>query len=306
MDNVQLQTIRDYIESQAELGELDVLFDEPWSLALFKKSLRQDSSSHLSFMTSAGAEAVSVSRISQFQNGNTFSGEHAAFENSSTSSSPKQMTSSVRIISNGIKGIDGGTLNLDAVQLPNRKAGDEAFLQTQTLETFYGSLAESSVYRGARVVPGQGAERAPAALLVLDVPQETDFQNGLFFESSVGRMLVKLLAALHIPKESLFVTYVFKRKNSQAVSPLLDTTLRQMLEKEISLLNPGTIIVFGESTFRQIFGRGKNFRNSCGVPLQFAGKNTVVLHDARAMLSNVSLKKETWNVFLPHCGYFQK
>lgn len=260
--------IRNYLEATLELGGEEVYFDEPWNLRKRENFPEQ------------------TPREKVFQNSNGLYAEPKKTPAENALSQTK------------------GFLNVSpAIE---KVFENDDFLKAQSLEEFYEKLFRHSVYKNfGKIVPGSGSQ-TPAVLLVLDFPQASDFSNGNFFDSPVGMMLLRMFQALSISQESLAMTYLFKSQVSKPVSPLLDSILRSMLEKEVELFNPRALVIFGEGALRQVFGRDKSIRNFAGARASFGRVSATALHDARAMLQNVSLKKETWNIHLPACGLFQK
>lgn len=275
---VDLSELRNYLEAQAELAEDEVFFDEPWNMALLKKKPVQVQAPVSQTATTPVTRPVARPQVSV--------------------QAPR-----VQILS-GASGGRSDALDLSALSSRSEESPAE-FLSANSLDIFYSAIARHSVYQGVNVAKADGNLQAPEVLLVFDFPQPSDFAPG-FMTSDVGQMLFRMFAALSIPAGKCAMTYVYKRNTPRAPSALLDVTLRQMLEKEVSLIRPKKIAVFGELALRQMFGRDKSIRNFAGIGTDFAGIPSVALHDARAMLTNVALKKETWNVHLPKCGLFQR
>lgn len=268
--------LRNYLEAQAELGEDEVFFEEPWSMALLKKK---------PIPVVQAAPAVQQRPMS-------------------APAAPHQgQAPRVQILS-GTSGGRSDALDLSALSSRNEESPAE-FLSAVSLDAFYDAIAKHAVYQGANLVTAEGNLQNPEVLLVFDFPQPGD-KNPSFMASDVGQMLFRMFAALSIPAGNCAMTYMYKRHTDRAPSAMLDITLRQMLEKEVSLIKPSKIVTFGELALRQAFGRDKSIRNFAGNAVTFAGVPGVALNDARAMLTNVALKKETWNVHLPKCGLFKR
>lgn len=280
---VDYSELRNYLEAQAELGEDEVFFEEPWSLALLKKKTAPA-------MQSAPVLQRQPAQPQRVQMQRSFA------------EAPKQPSASrVQILSGGSGG-RSDALDLSALATRSESTPVE-FLSSTTLQGFYDAVAKHSIYQGANVVGVEGAQN-PEVLLVFDAPQPDD-KNPSLMASNVGQMVFRLFAALSVPAGKCALTYVYKREAQRMPSVMLDVTLRQMLEKEVSLLKPQKIVVFGELAMRQMFGRDKSLRAFGGTVANFASVPTVAIHDARQMLTNVALKKETWSVFLPKSGLFK-
>jgi hypothetical protein len=116
-------------------------------------------------------------------------------------------------------------------------------------------------------------------------------------------MLVRLFGSLGYAPESLGVTYFYKDA-PRALSPILLASLRRMLTKELSFINPEIMITSGEPLFYDVFSKGKNFNDLAGTALDFNGTKTVSLVDAYAMTTDKQLKWLTWKVHIPRSGLF--
>ena len=178
-----------------------------------------------------------------------------------------------------------------------------AWASANSLEELYVRIEHHPMYQGKKIFRGCG-KFSPKVFILLDFPLPEDF-SGTWQNTPVGQMLERMFKALSIPSEECYFSYMYKSLTDRVPSPLLDTTLRNILEKELFFIKPEILVVFGELAMRQVFGRDKSLRQLAGLPLEFAATRTVVLHSAKEMLSNVALKKETWNIFIPKCGFFE-
>lgn len=270
-----LAAVREYLEAQVELGEAEVFFEEPWLLSSLKPAQR--------------AAAAAAPRPLQ--------AAPRRFEASAPSQGSKVM----------IQSSDGRAshLDLNAVKAAERNVS-RAFLSAATLDEFYEKLSAHVFYGAAKVVRGEGTPNSPEVLLVLDAPITADFASGAFLASPTGAMLLKMFEALNIPREGCFASFVYKRIAPRTLSPMMYPQLRQMFEKEVSLVAPKRIALFGEQALKILFGRASSLSDMAGRRLDFAGVPCVSLHDARAMLGNKPLKLETWKVHIPNCGMFKQ
>lgn len=262
-----LAEAREYLEAQLELGCAEVFFDEPWLLSSLKPPKR----------------AVAAPRpVSQRR------------------AEVPQAASKITI-----QASDGRASHLDlgAVKVAARQVSQD-FLAAGSLDEFYSKLSGHVFYSAARLVRGEGNPATPEVMLVLDAPLGSELASGSFLQSPTAAMLLKMFAALGIQAGCCFASFVYKRVAVRAPSPMMDAGLRQMLAKEVSLVAPKRIAIFGEQALKLLFGRSSSLRELAGKRLDFAGVQAVALHDARAMCGNVALKRETWKVHIPNCGMF--
>lgn len=178
------------------------------------------------------------------------------------------------------------------------------FESATSLQDFYAQINNEKIYAGKTFYRYEGPEH-PAVLLLFQAPH-AEIPVGHFFESSVAEMLRRMFASLNVAPESIGVTFLYKLPESRNFPPLLEAALRRMLAKELSLLAPETMVTFGEPLFHQVFGKGKNFMESAGTDMEFAGVKTCALVDAFAMEGDKQLKLLTWKTHLPKCSYFKR
>ena len=186
---------------------------------------------------------------------------------------------------------------------PVKKATSE-FETVESLEAFYASIAKEAVYSGTpSLVRYEGPEH-PQLLLLFASPRP-DIPAGTFFESPTGQMLSKLFASLHIEQKNIGISYFYKSPVARNIPPLLETQLRKMLTKELSLVQPEFMVTFGVPVFHQVFGKGKNFEECAGMDMEFGGIKACALVDAFAMTTDKQLKWVTWKVHIPRGTYFK-
>ena len=177
-----------------------------------------------------------------------------------------------------------------------------AYELADSIGAFYDALKTDPLYaRAANVVRYEGPEH-PRLLILLAAPKPGEAGSN-FFQSPTGEMLVRLFGSLGYAPETLGVTYFYKDA-PRALSPILLASLRRMLTKELSFIAPEIMITFSEPLFYDVFSKGKNFNDLAGTALDFNGTKTVSLVDAYAMTTDKQLKWLTWKVHIPRSGLF--
>ena len=308
--------LRKYLQGQMDMGEEDLLLDEPWTLTR-KKSAAPAPARPANPMPqmsrpanpapfpqrSAPANPAPVPQQSPFP------ANPAPFANPAQSAfaaqsafqqpafgAPAQPAPAPRPAP--APKLDAGlTIAPRAV-----KKTTAAYELADSIGAFYDALKTDALYvRAANVVRYEGPEH-PRLLILLAAPKPGE-PAGAFFQSPTGEMLVRLFGSLGYAPESLGVTYFYKDA-PRALSPILLASLRRMLTKELSFIAPEMMITFGEPLFYDVFSKGKNFNELAGTALDFNGTKTVSLVDAYAMTSDKQLKWLTWKVHIPRSGLF--
>ena len=267
--------LRKYLQGQMDMGEEDLLLDEPWTLTRKKSA--------------APAPVRPANPMPQMQrpvNPAPFP-QHSAPAQPAPSPRPAPAPK-----------LDAGlTIAPRAV-----KKTTSAYELADSIGAFYDALKTDPLYaRAANVVRYEGPEH-PRLLILLAAPKPGETGRN-FFQSPTGEMLVRLFGSLGYAPESLGVTYFYKDA-PRALSPILLASLRRMLTKELSFVAPEIMITFSEPLFYDVFSKGKNFNELAGTALDFNGTKTVSLVDAYAMTTDKQLKWLTWKVHIPRSGLF--
>lgn len=264
---IEQSALKSYLQGQIELGDAEVYFDEPW--ALVPKNL---SKVPIKLQSKNVVEASLRAPVS----------------------SPSSVVNSAASLSTSL--------------ISDTEPVSElyAFQKARHLNDFNAALAEDPIYaKGAPVILGTGALR-PKAMLLFASPSKMDLAAGGIWKTEAGLMLERLFQSLNMEQNQLYYTYFYKREALRPISSLIEIQLRKMISKEIALVQPELIVLFGESSLQHIFGRGKTFAQSVGTAMEFEGINTTVLVDPYEMMEDKNLKRLTWNVHIPASGFFVK
>jgi uracil-DNA glycosylase len=299
--------LRKYLQGQMDMGEEDLLLDEPWTLARKKSAVPAGAPRPATPMMpqmQPRPAAPSFPQQSAPMNSAPFPNStppafgapaQSAFQQSAFQA-PAQPAPAPR--PTPAPKLDAGlTIAPRAV-----KKTTAAYELADSIGAFYDALKTDALYaRTANVVRYEGPEH-PRLLILLAAPKPGE-PTGNFFKSPTGEMLVRLFGSLGYAPESLGVTYFYKDA-PRALSPILLASLRRMLTKELSFIAPEIMMTFGEPLFYDVFSKGKNFNDLAGTALDFNGTKTVSLVDAYAMTTDKQLKWLTWKVHIPRSGLF--
>lgn len=265
-DEFDFSELRNYLQGQIDLGDGELFLDEPWALT-------------------RGKERLTPNRVAPM---------------------PVRQTSTVS--SGGFSGLfNESTPNAQPISTPAPRSVKKtiaAYESADSMESFYACLKTDVLYAQMQSLPCYAGPENPHILFLLPA-QQTGETCENFLQSAVGEMLTRLFLSLNIEASAIGVTYFFKGA-PRAISPLLETSLRKMLSKEISLIKPQLMVTFGEPLFHQIFGKGKSFNDLAGTDLDFMGIKTISLVDPYAMVQDKQLKWLTWKVHIPRSSYFTK
>ncbi len=258
-----------YLSEQIDIGTDKVILDEPWTY----RSLRQ---------------AASPVRADSFRQ--------------SQSVAPKQSFASN--VPAAHAAVSRTFVPSEKIVIPEsaKSVIPSAFESATGLESFYESVATEKIYARSNFAKGEGNLQDPRLLLVIYAPLEK-YRNG-YLNSDVGQMVARMFESLKIVQGQIGITYFCKKPTNRTVLPQVAILFRKMLEKEVSLVNPRTIVFFGDRLLKQALSQNARAIDFGGVPLEFAKVQATVLVDPEEMLNDRQLKVVTWKTHIPKCGFF--
>jgi uracil-DNA glycosylase len=147
-----------------------------------------------------------------------------------------------------------------------------------------------------KTVPGEGL--ATARLVVVgEGPGKTEDETGRPFVGRAGELLTKILAAINLPREQVFICNIVKCRPPDNRQPQFDEIAACMpfLYRQIELVNPNVILAMGNTAAQSLL----NTRQSLGALRnhihRFRGTPLVVTYHPAALLRNPNWKRPTWD-----------
>ena len=145
-------------------------------------------------------------------------------------------------------------------------------------------------------VPGEGPGDA-RLVVVGEGPGRVEDQTGRPFVGQAGELLTKILAAIQLPRERVFICNVVKCRPPENRVPQYDEIAACVpyLFRQIDLLKPRVILAMGGTAAqtilntKQSLGALRNQVHRCrGIPV-------IVTYHPAALLRNPNWKKPTWD-----------
>jgi uracil-DNA glycosylase family 4 len=147
-----------------------------------------------------------------------------------------------------------------------------------------------------KTVPGEGL--ATARLVVVgEGPGKTEDETGRPFVGRAGELLTKILAAINLPREQVFICNIVKCRPPENRQPQFDEIAACMpfLYRQIELVSPKLILAMGSTAAQSLL----NTRQSLGALRnhihRFRGTPLVVTYHPAALLRNPNWKRPTWD-----------
>lgn len=147
-----------------------------------------------------------------------------------------------------------------------------------------------------KTVPGEGL--ATARLVVVgEGPGKTEDETGRPFVGRAGELLTKILAAIDLPREQVFICNIVKCRPPENRQPQFDEIAACMpfLYRQIELVNPNVILAMGSTAAQSLLSTRQSLGALRNHIHRFRGIPLVVTYHPAALLRNPNWKRPTWD-----------
>jgi len=144
-------------------------------------------------------------------------------------------------------------------------------------------------------VPGQGNPNADL-MIVGEAPGATEDQQGLAFVGAAGQLLTKILGAVDLKREDVFICNVLKHRPPGNRNPMSDevTACSPYLFRQFELIRPKAILALGTFAAQTLLQTKLAIGKLRGQVHRFHGVPLIVTYHPAALLRNPSWKRPTW------------
>jgi uracil-DNA glycosylase len=145
-------------------------------------------------------------------------------------------------------------------------------------------------------VPGEGP--ADARLVVVgEGPGRTEDETGRPFVGKAGELLTKILSAIELPREQVFICNVVKCRPPENRLPQYDEIAACVpyLYRQIDLLKPAAILAMGGTAAQTLLNTKQSLGALRNQVHRFRGIPVIVTYHPAALLRNPNWKRPTWD-----------
>jgi uracil-DNA glycosylase family 4 len=144
-------------------------------------------------------------------------------------------------------------------------------------------------------VPGEGNPEAKF-VCVGEAPGATEDETGRPFIGQAGQLLTKILAAINLQREDVFICNVLKHRPPGNRNPQPDeiAVCSPYLLKQLALLQPRVILALGTFAAQTLLQTTRPIGKLRGQIHRFHGVPLVVTYHPAALLRNPNWKRPTW------------
>ncbi len=146
-----------------------------------------------------------------------------------------------------------------------------------------------------RKVPGQGSHEAPL-MLIGEGPGEVEDREGLAFVGPAGQLLTKMLAAISLPRERVYICNVVKCRPPKNRVPLPEEAAACLpyLRMQTALVKPKVILLLGATAARTVLGDEIRITRDRGKWFERKAVFMMPTYHPSALLRDPEKKKEAW------------
>lgn len=147
-------------------------------------------------------------------------------------------------------------------------------------------------------VPGEGPLDAKL-MFVGEGPGRDEDSSGRPFVGAAGQLLDKILAAVDIPRQSVYITNIVKCRPPKNRNPKDDEAqiCISYLRHQVAMIHPKIIVCLGSVAARNIINKDVKISKIRGQFIERMGYLIMPTYHPAALLHNPTLKHDTWKDF---------
>lgn len=153
------------------------------------------------------------------------------------------------------------------------------------------SLCKSATHK----VMGQGDKNAPLMFIGEGPGEQEDFQ-GLAFVGPAGQLLTKMLAAIGLERERVYIANIVKCRppNNRQPAPEEAAACLPYLRAQVALIRPKVIVLLGATAAQNTLGSHIRITRDRGKWAESKGVFMLPTYHPSALLRDESKKKDAW------------
>ncbi len=146
-----------------------------------------------------------------------------------------------------------------------------------------------------RKVPGQGDRQAPL-MLIGEGPGQTEDEEGLAFVGAAGQLLTKMLGAIGLPRERVYICNIVKCRppDNRVPTPEEAEACRIHLRMQTWLVRPKVILLLGSTAAKNLLDPEIRITRERGKWTERKGVWMMPTYHPSALLRDASKKPQAW------------
>ncbi len=163
--------------------------------------------------------------------------------------------------------------------------------------TLVAACTKCRLCEGRRhTVPGEGPDDA-RLVVVGEGPGRVEDETGRPFVGRAGELLTKILAAIELPRERVFICNIVKCRPPENRQPQYDEIAACVpyLQRQLELLKPKVILAMGGTAAQTLLNTKQSLGSLRNQIHRFRGTPVIVTYHPAALLRNPNWKRPTWD-----------
>lgn len=146
-----------------------------------------------------------------------------------------------------------------------------------------------------RVVFGSGPVSA-SLMFIGEGPGAEEDRQGLPFVGRAGELLSKIIQAIDLRRDEVYIANIVKCRPPENRDPLPDevAACRKYLERQIEIVRPRLLVALGRVAAQTLLGSETPIGRMRGSWYELLGIPMMVTYHPAALLRNAALKRPTW------------
>ena len=144
-------------------------------------------------------------------------------------------------------------------------------------------------------VPGQGDHHSPL-MFIGEGPGQVEDEQGLAFVGPAGELLTRMLLAIDLPRDRVYICNVVKCRPPNNRVPLPEEAAACMLHlrMQVALLRPRVIVLLGSTAAKNTLGEEIRITRDRGKWFERKGVWMMPTYHPSALLRDASKKRDAW------------
>ncbi len=144
-----------------------------------------------------------------------------------------------------------------------------------------------------------GGDPQADLLFIGEAPGEQEDLQGVPFVGRAGKLLDKILAAIELRREDVYIANILKCRPPKNRTPHADEIeqCEPYLQRQIELIQPKLIICLGLTAAKTLLRVEYTLRQMRGEVYNYHAVDLIVTYHPAALLRNPNLKKAAWEDF---------
>lgn len=144
-------------------------------------------------------------------------------------------------------------------------------------------------------VPGQGDKNTPL-MFIGEGPGQVEDEEGLAFVGPAGQLLTRMLAAIDIPRDKVYICNIVKCRppNNRVPLPEEAEACKLHLRMQVALIRPKVIVLLGSTAAKNTLGEDVRITRDRGKWFERKGVWMMPTYHPSALLRDPAKKREAW------------